>query len=84
MADPHHAPDAHDGYVRGSQEISEQSLTFSAFMGLAKWGSLVIAALLTLLTIWFQPGGSLVGGVIAAGVLLAAGWFFLKSPPKVH
>ena len=27
MADPHHA-DAHDDYVRGSQEISEQESTF--------------------------------------------------------
>ena len=43
MADPHHAS---DHYVRGSQEISEQESTFSAFMGMSKWGSLVIAALL--------------------------------------
>ena len=78
MADPHHA-DSHDAYVRGSQEISEQTSTFTLFMGLAKWGSLVIAALLLLLTLWFQPGGSLFTGLIAAVVMLVAGWFFLKS-----
>ena len=78
MADPHHA-DSHDAYVRGSQEISEQTSTFTLFMGLAKWGSLVVAALLLLLTLWFQPGGSLFTGLIAAVVMLVAGWFFLKS-----
>lgn len=82
MADPHHAPDAHDGYVRGSQEISEQNQTFTAFMGLAKWGSLIIAALLMFLTLWFQPGGSFMGGAIAAIVMLVAGFFFLKSGKK--
>ena len=86
MADPHHASDAHahDAYVRGSQEIGEQQSTFHAFIGLAKWGSLWIAALLTFLTLWFQPGGSFFGGLIAAVVLLVAGWFFLKSGKKKH
>ncbi len=84
MADPHSAPDAHDAYVRGSQHIEEQVGTFSLFMGMAKWGSLLIAALLTLLVLWFQPGGSFFGGVIAAAVLLVAGWWFLKSDKKAH
>lgn len=82
MADPHHAPDAHDAYVRGSQEISEQNQTFHAFMGLTKWGSLIIAALLMFLTLWFQPGGSFIGGAITAAVMLVAGFFFLKSGKK--
>ncbi|MDP1776979.1 MAG: aa3-type cytochrome c oxidase subunit IV, partial [Brevundimonas sp.] len=43
MADPHHAS---DDYVRGSQEISEQESTFDAFVGLTKWGSLIISATL--------------------------------------
>jgi len=79
MADPHSS----DRYVRGSQEIREQNLTFSAFMGLTKWGSLIIAALLLFLTISFQPGGSWFAGLITAVVVLVAGWFLLKSPPKV-
>lgn len=78
MADPHHA-DAHDDYVRGSQHIDEQVSTFSLFMGLAKWGSLLIAATLAFLVIWFQPGGSFIGGAITAVVMLVAGWFFLKK-----
>jgi hypothetical protein len=82
MADPHHA-DAHDDYVRGSQEISEQAATFSLFMSLAKWGSLIIGAIVLFLTIWFQPGGSFFGGGIAAVVMLGAGWWFLRSK-KAH
>ena len=81
MADPHHA-DAHDDYVRGSQEISEQASTFSLFMGLAKWGSLLTAVTLVFLVLWFQPGGSFIGGAITAVVVLVAGFFFLKSGKK--
>lgn len=76
-ADPHHA---HDDYVRGSQEISEQVSTFHLFMGMAKWGSLAIAALLTLLTIWFMPNGNFFAGFLVAVVMVVAGWWFLKSP----
>ena len=79
MADPHHASDS---YVRGSQEISEQESTFGAFMGMAKWGSLIIAVLLVFLTLWFQPGGSLMTALITAVVLSAGGYFMLKSPKK--
>lgn len=79
MANSH---DAHDAYVRGSQEISEQESTFDAFIGMSKWGSLVIAAGLLFLTLWFQPGGSFVAGFISAVVLLVVGFFVLKSPKK--
>ena len=81
MADPHHA-DAHDDYVRGSQQIDEQASTFNLFVGLAKWGSLLTAATLVFLVLWFQPGGSFIGGAITAVVVLVAGFFFLKSGKK--
>ena len=74
--------DAHDDYVRGSQEISEQESTFDAFVGLTKWGSLIISASLLFLTIWFQPGGSFIPAFISAVVLLVAGFLMLKSPGK--
>jgi hypothetical protein len=83
MADPHHA-DAHDDYVRGSQEISEQQSTFALFMNLAKWGSLIIAVSLVFLTIWFQPGGSLFAGLITAAILLVAGIWYLRPKKKAH
>ncbi|KQW79550.1 aa3-type cytochrome c oxidase subunit IV [Brevundimonas sp. Root1279] len=76
MADPHHV-DAHDDYVRGSMEISEQQSTFDLFINLAKYGSLIIAAVLLFLVLWFQPDGSLIAGVIAAAVMLVAGFWYL-------
>ncbi|MGV8930006.1 MAG: aa3-type cytochrome c oxidase subunit IV [Brevundimonas sp.] len=82
MAKSHNAPEVHDGYVRGSQEISEQDSTFTAFMGLTKWGSLILAVTLMFLVLWFQPGGSLVTGLITAFVMAVAGFFFLKSGKK--
>jgi xanthine/uracil/vitamin C permease (AzgA family) len=78
------SPDAHDDYVRGSQEISEQESTFDAFVGLTKWGSLIISASLLFLTIWFQPGGAFIPAAISAVVLLVVGFFILKSSPKGH
>lgn len=80
MADPH----AHDDYVRGSQEISEQVSTFHLFMGMAKWGSLVIAAMLAFLTIWFMPKGSFIGGAIVFVVMMAIGILALRSKPAAH
>jgi len=79
MADPHHASDS---YVRGSQEIREQETTFDAFMGMTKWGSLAIAVLLVVLTLWFQPGGSVMTALFTAVVLSVGGFFMLKSPKK--
>ena len=90
MADhPHHTShDAADhdaeAYVRGSMTIEEQRQTWDLFMGLTKWGSLVVASLLLLLTLWFMPNGSLVTGLIGAVVLAVAGFFFLKSPKESH
>ncbi|MGV9010441.1 aa3-type cytochrome c oxidase subunit IV [Brevundimonas sp.] len=82
MADPHTADahDSHDAYAHGTQEISEQVATFSLFQGLAKWGSLGLAAVLAFLTIWFMPGGSFMAGAIVFVVMVAGGGFFLRSP----
>lgn len=87
MADPHTADahDSHDAYAHGTQEISEQVATFSLFQGMAKWGSLGIAALLAFLTIWFMPGGSFMAGAIVFVVMMVGGGFFLRSPkPSAH
>ena len=78
------APQDHSDYVHGSQEISEQEATYTAFLGMAKWGSLAIAALLAFLTIWFMPGGSFFGGAFAAIVIVAAGVLFLRKPKASH
>ncbi|OGN49994.1 MAG: cytochrome C oxidase subunit IV [Caulobacterales bacterium RIFOXYB1_FULL_67_16] len=66
-------------YVRGEMPIQEQAATFQLFMGLTKWGSLAVACLLVFLTLWFHPGGTLVAGILGAGVLAVVGGFALKS-----
>ena len=88
MAD-HNAPSEHadhdaDAYVHGTMTIEEQSATYSLFMNLAKWGSLIIASLLLFLVLWFQPGGSLFAGLIGGGVLAVAGFVFLKGGKASH
>lgn len=88
MADPHHATDAADhdaeAYQRGSMTIEEQTSTWHLVQNLLSWGSLSIAALLLFLVIWFQPGGSFIGGFLAGAVVFVAGFFFLKSGSKSH
>lgn len=88
MADPHspteHADHDADAYVHGTMTVEEQSSTYSLFMNLAKWGSLVVAAVLLFLTLWFQPGGSFIAGLIGGGVLAVAGGFFLKGGKASH
>ncbi|MBL0969335.1 MAG: aa3-type cytochrome c oxidase subunit IV [Brevundimonas sp.] len=80
MADNH----AHDDYVRGSMEISEQESTFKLFIFLAKYGSLTIAAVLSFLTIWFMPNGNFFGGFIVMVVMMVVGIFALRSKPAAH
>ncbi|QTN20427.1 aa3-type cytochrome c oxidase subunit IV [Brevundimonas sp. AJA228-03] len=88
MADHHHdtlhAAADHDAeaYVHGTMTIEEQAATWALFQDLAKWGSLVVAVVLLFLTLAFQPGGSIVGGLISAAVVGAAGFFFLKGGKK--
>lgn len=77
MADPHHA-DSHD-YQRGEMAIGEQASTWALFMILAKWGSLITAASLTLLTVWFCTPAGFFAGLISGVVVFAAGFAFLKS-----
>lgn len=84
MADTDHASDApHEGdYVHGSQDVSEQASTYSFFMTLAMWGSVMTGAIVLFLTIWFQPGGSFLGGAIAGLVVAVGGGVYLAQGGK--
>jgi thiamine transporter ThiT len=79
MAD--HASDHH----RGEMDIREQVSTFDLFMGMTKWGSLYIAALLTMLTLWFCTDAGFLGGLIPGIVLIVLGTVLLaKKKPAAH
>lgn len=78
MAD--HASDYH----RGEMEIGEQVATYDAFMGLTKWGSLAVADLVLLITVWFCTPGGFMGGAAATVILTAVGVLLLRSRPEAH
>ncbi|MBX7248732.1 MAG: aa3-type cytochrome c oxidase subunit IV [Caulobacteraceae bacterium] len=78
MADSKHE------YHRGEMDISEQEATYSLFMGLSKWGSLLIAASLVLLTIWFCTPMGFFTGAFGFVVVMVLGWFLLRSKPQAH
>jgi len=78
MADQH-ADHAEHAYVHGSMEISEQVSTWHLFLFLAKWGSLAMAAVLLLLTVWFAVGAGFLA--IGAVALCVVGFFALRSKP---
>jgi multisubunit Na+/H+ antiporter MnhG subunit len=68
-------------YHRGDMEITEQKATYRLVMGMTKWGSLYIGALLLLLTIWFCTDAGFFGALIAAVVMVVLGTIFLREKP---
>lgn len=70
-------------YHRGEMDIAEQQATFNLVMGMTKWGSLYLAAILLLLVLWFcVPAAGFMSGVVAAVVVIALGTFFLRDKPS--
>jgi VIT1/CCC1 family predicted Fe2+/Mn2+ transporter len=69
-------------YSRGTMDIREQASTFNAFMGLTKWASLIVAALVLMLAVWFGTEAGFFTAFITAAVLLVIGFFALKAKNK--
>jgi hypothetical protein len=74
MAD--HAP---TGPVETGAEMDyeEHEKTYNRFLILAKYGSLVCAALLIAMAFAYFGGGGFFSGTILFALILAAGWFLL-------
>jgi len=68
-------------YTHGEMQISEQASTFELVMGIAKWGSLLTAAVVLFFTMWLYPRGNFMGAAVATFVLVAAGIFLLRKKP---
>ena len=79
MAGP--ASEDHD-YTRGEMEISEQASTYELVMGMAKWGSLLLAAIILFFTMWLYPRGNFMGAAVATFALIAIGIFLLRKKPS--
>jgi len=69
-------------YRRGEMDIQEQESTFQLVMGITKWGSLVLAALLLFLVLWFCTPAGFVSGFVSGAVLLGLGIVLLRSRPE--
>ena len=66
-------------YHRGEMDIHEQVSTFHLVMNITKWGSLVLAALLLTLVLWFCTGAGFLAGAISGGVVLVLGILLLRG-----
>jgi thiamine transporter ThiT len=72
-------------YVHGSQSAATQVADFRMFASLTKWFSLLAAALILMLTLWFCTGASFLGGLVAGLIVLAIGIAFLRNKRRpVH
>lgn len=68
-------------FHHGDMDVSAQVATFHLFNGLTKWGSLTLATLILMLTLWFCVGVGFLGGAIPGVVLFALGVVFLRDKP---
>ena len=66
-------------YTRGEMIIEEHEKTYEGFLKMTKWGSLYIAALLVLLTLWFCTPAGFLGALIAAVVVAVLGTLVLSE-----
>ena len=66
-------------YHHGDMDVSEQQATFHLVMGMTKWGSLVLAAFLLFVVLWFCTPTGFTGGAIAGVVLLILGIVLLRE-----
>ena len=66
-------------YHRGEMDIHEQVSTFHLVMNITKWGSVVLAALLLTLVLWFCTGAGFLAGAISGAIVLGLGIILLRD-----
>ena len=66
-------------YTIGSMEISEQKATFNVVVALVKWTSLVLAALLLTLTLWFGTAWTWFPSVVTGVIVFVLGAWLLRK-----
>jgi hypothetical protein len=70
-------------YVHGEMPVDEHDRTFHGFIKLTKWGSLYLAAVLLMITLWFCTTAGFFAGVICAAVLIGLGTLVLSEKHKL-
>ena len=66
-------------FHHGAMDIREQRSTYDFFMGLTKWGSLAVAALLLFLTLAFCTPTGVGGAIVVSAIVLALGAWVLRK-----
>jgi hypothetical protein len=69
-------------YHHGDMDVREHRSTYEFFMGLTKWGSLAVAALVLFLTLAFCTPTGVGGAIVIAIILLALGGWGLRNRQK--
>ena len=70
-------------YTRGEMIIEEHEKTYDGFLKMTKWGSLYLAALLVLLTVWFCTPGGFIAAAVSAVILVVLGTLALSEKHKL-
>lgn len=71
-------------YHRGEMDIQEQSATYDAFMGMTKWGSLIISAGLLFFTLLFCTDAGFLGSLVSTVVVSVIGFVLLRGRKDAH
>jgi Bacterial aa3 type cytochrome c oxidase subunit IV len=66
-------------YHRGDMDIQEQVSTFHLVMGITKWGSVVLAAFILFITLWFCTHTGFLGSLVSGAVVLILGIILLRE-----
>ena len=69
----------HAAADHGHMDVSQQEASFHVFVLLAKWGSLVVASFVLLLTLWFCTSAGFFGAVIPAALVAVIGFLVLRD-----
>jgi len=69
-------------FHHGGMDIREQRSTYDFFMGLTKWGSLAVAALVLFLTLAFCTPAGAGGAIVISVIVLALGVWGLRKRQK--
>ena len=66
-------------HIVGDMDIGQQASTFHHFLQFTKWGSLLIAVGVLMLTMWFCTNAGFLGGAFAGLVVLVVGILLLRE-----
>ena len=66
-------------YHHGDMDIREQRSTYDFFMGLTKWGSLAVGALVLFLTLAFCTPMGVGAAIVVSIIFLALGAWVLRK-----